>query len=668
LGGGGGANTGNVTFDDVNIIGTGNLNLQPDSGNSEYLNIYLTGAADIHVAAGSGGGNVILGTDEGANVAVLLDGNVAIQAGNVGGKQTWAFDTAGNLTLPGNTFAVNYANGDPITFSGGNVDTGNVTFSDQIVIGTGISNLVSGLYLAPSSSSANAVQYLRVRGDVTYEPTHIHFDTGNNQYFNQFIGDDNKYVLLSNIGDIVIRTDDNAGNSAQWTFGADGNLTVPGNILGGGNILIAPDSANSGGYLDIYLTTGPDVHIASNGDSNLILGRDDSSNVTVNTDGNVTIQANTSTPHVWKFDSSGVLNVPGEGVIRSTNDTVTLQSFNNITGNANSVYLGTSGGLGFLDQEIGGNWLEIFRSGTEPQIGTTVGNLLIQTSSNATPYNWIFGSTGNVTLPANGAIQTAPGSNGNIYIHPDGNGRVVIQGGASTLLTLASDLPDTQNKFEIDTYGANLGNLGGGVFTGTYLRPGNATQQDDRLAQFGGKGSEDGITIGLPLAAKITLDAAANWSVGNTPSHISFYTTPSAANVSIEQMRLGSAGNLTIFNGGLNVAGNIAPSGVASPAPSINGFASVNAGNLSASGNVTGGNLITAGSGGDITLTGGNILGALRVVTTPTALANLTAVAGGRAFVNNGNLTAAGNFGAQIGSGGSNVVPVWSDGTNWYIG
>ena len=55
-------------------------------------------------------------------------------------------------------------------------------------------------------------------------------------------------------------------------------------------------------------------------------------------------------------------------------------------------------------------------------------------------------------------------------------------------------------------------------------------------------------------------------------------------------------------------------------------------------------------------------------VQAPTALANLTAVAGARAFINNGNLVASGNFGAQVGSGGANVVPVWSDGTNWYIG
>lgn len=69
-------------------------------------------------------------------------------------------------------------------------------------------------------------------------------------------------------------------------------------------------------------------------------------------------------------------------------------------------------------------------------------------------------------------------------------------------------------------------------------------------------------------------------------------------------------------------------------------------------GNITGGNIITAGT----------------VKTTPIALSALTAADGARAFINNSNLAASGNFGAQIGSGGSNTVPAWSDGTNWYIG
>ncbi len=56
------------------------------------------------------------------------------------------------------------------------------------------------------------------------------------------------------------------------------------------------------------------------------------------------------------------------------------------------------------------------------------------------------------------------------------------------------------------------------------------------------------------------------------------------------------------------------------------------------------------------------------VITVPVLLANLTAVAGARAFISDGNLAAAGNFGAQVAGGSSNLVPVWSDGTNWYIG
>jgi hypothetical protein len=65
---------------------------------------------------------------------------------------------------------------------------------------------------------------------------------------------------------------------------------------------------------------------------------------------------------------------------------------------------------------------------------------------------------------------------------------------------------------------------------------------------------------------------------------------------------------------------------------------------------------------------GGNAYVSGKVTTLPTALANLTAVAGARAFINNANLVAASNFGTLVGSGGSNVVPVWSDGSNWYIG
>jgi hypothetical protein len=49
-------------------------------------------------------------------------------------------------------------------------------------------------------------------------------------------------------------------------------------------------------------------------------------------------------------------------------------------------------------------------------------------------------------------------------------------------------------------------------------------------------------------------------------------------------------------------------------------------------------------------------------------LPNPAGASGLRGFVNDANLVAAGNFGAQITDGGSNIVPVWSDGSVWRIG
>jgi len=135
---------------------------------------------------------------------------------------TGAVVASGNITS--NYFI---GNGSQLTGISAGANTGNVTFSGEIVIGTGTSNLISGLYLAPSSSSANANMYLRVRGNITDEPTHIHFDTGNNTYYNQFIGDDNKYIQLANTGNIIINSNDGGGNSAQWIFAAADKITLP---------------------------------------------------------------------------------------------------------------------------------------------------------------------------------------------------------------------------------------------------------------------------------------------------------------------------------------------------------------------------------------------------------------------------------------------------------
>jgi hypothetical protein len=95
------------------------------------------------------------------------------------------------------------------------------------------------LYLAPGTESVGNLQYIRVRGgDVA---THIHLDTGNNAYFDQYFGDDGKYVKLVNTGNVEIGSNDAVGNSAQWTFDTGGNLTFP-----TGNLVITPVDAYLG--------------------------------------------------------------------------------------------------------------------------------------------------------------------------------------------------------------------------------------------------------------------------------------------------------------------------------------------------------------------------------------------------------------------------------------
>ena len=106
---------------------------------------------------------------------------------------------------------------------------------------------------------------------------------------------------------------------------------------------------------------------------------------------------------------------------------------------------------------------------------------------------------------------------------------------------------------------------------------------------------------------------------------------------------------------------------------------------VSASGNVTGGNVLTAGlisstgnavfgnitSGGGTggNITGANVISCTNIKTTANTVANLPAAAtvgaGARAFVTDATST---TFAATAVGGASNAVPVWTDGTTWKIG
>jgi hypothetical protein len=762
------------------------------SGNAAGGTLYIQGGygrtgGDANVSGGFGA------TGPGGDVSIIGGGSANGQAeyGNVivaTGSKNWTFDNTGNLVLPSGTPSINYANGDP--FSGGAVNTGNVTFDDNIVIGTGDEYGFSGLYLAIGDASAANLQYFRVRGgDV---PTHLHFDTGNSAYYDQYFGDDGKFVKLEagDFGNVSIGTQD-LGNSYNWTFGNDGNLTLPGNassinyadgspfsgapvntgnltfsqstiesnqsnayinfnaysagdidvgtndaknvvirtdgsnanlawtfdavgnltlpgntfavnyangdpvtfsggsgntgnvtfddvnIIGTGNLKLQPNPANADAYLDIYLTSGPDIHIAGNGET-VILGTDDFANVTIGVDGNVRVQASTGTPYTWEFDNLGKLTFPGTPRIDTADNNFEVQAAESISLEANAVvniYTDTGGSsyqwqfgddgnltlprggvvyeTNIPDGGLNGNTIALTPSGgsdadqqlliyptandanhlhltsgnlynTELYLGSddfyvkmaNTGNIVVNSNDNTgNTALWTFDSSGNLEIPANGYIETPLGSNGNINIHPDGNGVVTISGNTSgALLRVVGDEVNSFNRIEVDTYGDN-GNLGG-AFTGTFSRGNLSTPQavlnQDRLALFTAKGY-DGSVLSQP-AAQITLDAVGNWSPSNHGTHISFLTTPNTSTTMQEVVRIYASGDLH------QVIGNIIVD---------DGVIKTNAFTVSS--------LPLAANAG----------------------------IGSRSFVTDADTR---TFGNTVVGGAGNAMPVWSDGTNWYIG
>jgi hypothetical protein len=85
-------------------------------------------------------------------------------------------------------------------------------------------------------------------------------------------------------------------------------------------------------------------------------------------------------------------------------------------------------------------------------------------------------------------------------------------------------------------------------------------------------------------------------------------------------------------------------------------------------GNIGAGNIATDGLITANIIAASTKVAAQFVLTDPGPLSSLTAEWGARAFITDGNLTAVGKFGVQVSGGGSNNVPIWSDGVNWFIG
>ena len=586
--------TGNVLND---LLPNANITYDLGSSTQRWKDIWLANSTiyigNSTISAGNANSVTFSGTIQtDGNITAPANSDVVITTTAGMASHDWTFGFDGNLTLPGNTFSVNYANGDQVSIGGGG-NTGNVTFSNVTVQGDN-----NALNLSAGADFTANLAYLQVRaGDVA---SHIHFDTGNSQAYDLFLGNDDKYVQVSSTGNIIMSSYD--GNTSYiMTLDNTGDL-----ILAGGSsivrsvanssldpinpnvstMILIPDAGYTSQSLVLDPTAPGHIHLRAPGanidepSANIFLGGEDSSFEVGYYNGsapNVFIHSGGNT---WEFLNDGNLVFPRDAAGNT-------DPFLRITGGASPRILSEDVSLaGPANLEITAlNTIFTGSSGTEikiypddGEIGST-GNLELwaNAGSNVAQYNWTFDTTGNLTTPSNLVIgptglgtgtgftqSDAPlllGSseaNGRAsliwYENPTGPGNVVQVGlndstpGSMTVLT--GDFANTTYVWDFDNTG-NLTLPTGGALNTT----GNIVSNG--YARFSGTFDESqASTAGLYLGyagntSRImfgTGNTAQTFEIDNDGGNLRFYMPGSTKATLTSAGDLSVLGNITANN------------------------------------------------------------------------------------------------------------------------
>ena len=349
------------------------------------------------VISGNAGGG---GNYDNSNVAAYLptyEGNIA--ANIVKNGQSWTFDgtSTGSLTLPASSVITEIAN--PGGFPG------------------------YALVLTPDPSNAvDADQKLLLYPTGGQDFNHLHLTTGNLYNTELYLGNDNLYVKLSNTGNVVINSDDNTGNTAQWTFGADGNLVTSSNLVfgsapGSGSSILQYDAplqmVGEGANSAVVIGWAANVNVP---DSIAVIGfntpyPNGASNVIIASGNNATVV------NYWNFDNTGNLSAPGninaEGTV--TADGLIIDTVAGITVQFGDVdiqgFTGLGGNLNALAANITGNVTAGYFIGN----GSLLTGITATANYDNTNVTAFLGSYGSNTIVTTGNITS-----GNINANVNG--------------------------------------------------------------------------------------------------------------------------------------------------------------------------------------------------------------------------------------------------------
>lgn len=455
------------------------------SANSTGGRVRIEGGQGISGAeANIRGGTGSAGPGGAVNIAGGTSSNGVAEYGNVNitaGASTWTFDNTGNLVLPTNDFTVNYANGTQVNIGGGgSANTGNVTFDDVTIQG------VNGLNLSAGPDFTASLAYLQVRaGDVA---SHIHLDTGNNAAYDLIVGDDQKFVQVSNTGNIIMSSYD-GNTSYTMTLDTTGNVTFPGvlGVVGGTTTPVTGN--NEAGNPGVsgsqtfnaqvsYFPTVGDIQVGWTVTGNNLTGTTTVTVVDEYSPGFFEITTDTSVTNAfwygdaytftgtgtsnWVFANDNILTFPRDEIANT-------DPYLRIEGGTNPRILSEDASLaGPANLEItalntiftGSTGSEIRIYPDDGEVGST-GNLELwaNAGSNVAQYNWTFDTTGNLTVPGNTTVSTANATSG-----AAGKNISVIAGAADQ-----SDYYTTSGGNVNITGGLGAGNDGGGGGPGGWV-------------------------------------------------------------------------------------------------------------------------------------------------------------------------------------------------------
>jgi hypothetical protein len=655
--------------------------------------------AGIQIGNRTAGGNItffydstsnVMNLSHGANIAnrLVVNGNISasnflgngINTNVVSGSYTWQFNDQGNLTLPSNSFSINYANGTQVSLGGGtsysnsnvlsylSVFPGNIIPNANITYNLGNADYRwNDLYLANStiyignariSANATALIMTNPQGAQT-----IFTGTTGNISAGNFIGTDPNTAVVS--------------GSYSWTFDNTGNLVLPANsfsinyangtqvTLGGsGTSYSNADVAN---YLPTYTgnITAGNVTATANVSANNVVANNIVANSATGSNANVRLISDT---YIWTFNNTGNLVLPANSFsINYANGTqVALGGTYSNANVANYLptYTGNISANNVLANNISANAVN----------GSNVNVRLI-----ADTYTWTFNSSGNLVLPANsfsvnyangaqvslggtysnadvanylptytgnvgagnvnltgniidtGALQIVTGANGNISLAPN-NSNVLIT--TTTGVNVVGYLNTTGNITGGNLIGSGSNvDIGAGAYTWTFDSTGNFTLPGNTVFTASGNVTANNFISSDPNVSLIA--GSYSWTFNDSGNLVLPANSFSINYANGTQVALGG-----IFSPYSNA-------NVANYLPTYTG--NLGAGNVNLTGNIidTGPLQIITGASGNISLAPGNS----NVLVVSTTGINVTGNISTTANISAGNVSGtAANLTVQAGS------------------